>query len=161
LSSGSTYEGALCIYNNSPLTPLLTVPITLQIPAPQIDVLPTGVTAMQLPDLQGTRVVTLSNGGNGTLTTTVTEGSSDCSEISDLPWLAATPITGTLLPGTELPLTVQLDSTGLSSGSTHEGALCIYNNTLLTPILSVPVTLQVPWAYTLNLPLVLRDYSEP
>ena len=116
---------------------------------------------MQLPDLQSTQVVTLSNDGNGTLTATVTEGSSDCSEISDLPWLAATPVTGTLLPGTDLPLIVQLDSTELNSGSTYEGALCISSNAPLTPLLTVPVTLHVPWAYTLNLPLVLRDYSEP
>jgi hypothetical protein len=54
----------------------------------------------------------------------VIEGSSDCSNPSDVPWLSAAPTGGTTAAGATTPVTVTFDSTGLALG-TYEARLCI------------------------------------
>ena len=57
----------------------------------------------------------------------VIEGTSDCSNPADVPWLAASPTGGTTAPASSTPVTVTFDSTGLGLG-TYEARLCIASN---------------------------------
>ena len=62
---------------------------------------------------------------------------------ADLPWLSASPTSGTTTTGNTDTVTVTLDSTGLTPGGTYTGAVCVNSNDPDTPELQVPVTLDV------------------
>lgn len=60
----------------------------------------------------------------------------------DIPWLAESPISGTLGPGEGLPVSVIFDAAGLAPGS-YWGMLDVESNDPLNPHVVVPVTLTV------------------
>jgi bacillolysin len=65
-----------------------------------------------------------------------------CSAPSDVPWLSAAPTAGSTVPSAATPVAVTLDSTGLAPG-TYEASLCVSSNDPVTPVVAVPVTLDV------------------
>jgi len=76
------------------------------------------------------------------------EGLADCSNPSDVPWLSASPAGGTNAGGTNTPVNVGFDSTGLALG-TYTARLCLTSNDPDVPpgngtgLVIVPVTLDV------------------
>ena len=68
-------------------------------------------------------------------------GSTGCD--TDLTWLSASPTAGTTVPTATDSVTVTLDSTGLIQGAIYTGSLCIQSNDPDTPVVLVPVTLEV------------------
>jgi len=72
-----------------------------------------------------------------------------------LPWVSATPISGTTAAGGVSPVNVTFDSTGLSSGL-HTGKLCINSNDVAHPSVEIPVTLMVPYVWKIYMPLIRR-----
>jgi subtilisin family serine protease len=60
----------------------------------------------------------------------------------DLPWLGETPISGTLDAGMGVAIQVTFDTAGLATG-VYTGALGIASSDPITPLVSVPVTLNV------------------
>jgi len=83
----------------------------------------------------------------------VIEGTADCSNPSDVPWLSPSLTSGTNAGGTNTPLTVGLDSTGLAAG-TYTARLCVASNDPDfgpgngTALVVVPVTLTVTQVLT-------------
>ncbi len=83
----------------------------------------------------------------------VIEGTADCSNPSDVPWLSTSLTGGTNAGGTNTPLTVDLDSTGLMAG-TYTARLCVASNDPDigpgngTALVIVPVTLTVTQVLT-------------
>ena len=61
----------------------------------------------------------------------------------DLPWVSASPAAGTTVPAATTAVTVTFDSTGLVQGATYTGGLCVESNDPDTPVVLVPLTLEV------------------
>jgi len=77
-----------------------------------------------------------------------------CSSPQDIPWLSLSPIGGTTPPDNFTPVDVIIDSVGLAEG-TYSGNLCINSNDPITPLVVVPVTLDVE-PYRVYIPLIIR-----
>ncbi|OAB62941.1 hypothetical protein AY599_13385 [Leptolyngbya valderiana BDU 20041] len=67
---------------------------------------------------------------------------SACDSPSDISWLDVTPATATIAPGDTGALAVAYDATGLAPG-TYEAVICINSNDPVTPVVEVPVSLEV------------------
>ncbi|MFK5582948.1 cell wall-binding repeat-containing protein [Serinicoccus sp. LYQ131] len=65
-----------------------------------------------------------------------------CEIGTDIPWMSATPTSGTTEPGESSDVTVTVDSSGLEVG-TYTGDLCVASNDPVTPLVLVPVSLEV------------------
>jgi hypothetical protein len=65
-----------------------------------------------------------------------------CSSPEDVPWLSVSPDTGSMPPGPGTTVDVSFDATGFSTG-TYEATLCVTSNDAVTPLLAVPVTMEV------------------
>lgn len=65
-----------------------------------------------------------------------------CDNPADVPWLSLDLTAGTTVPGATTPVTVTLDSTGLAIGS-YAANLCVASNDPVTPLVVVPVTMDV------------------
>lgn len=70
---------------------------------------------------------------------------SACSSPSDIPWVSVAPANGTTAAGGSSDVTVTFDSTGLAP-DTYEGVLCVTSNDPATPVVEVPVSLEVTTA---------------
>ncbi len=81
-----------------------------------------------------------------------------CDRPQDLSWLSTDVMTGTVSALGSYNLTVTFNSNGLAAGP-HQGSLCFTSNDPATPLLEVPVSLDVSSAaanYWLYLPLNFR-----
>jgi hypothetical protein len=78
-----------------------------------------------------------------------------CSVPSDIPWVSADPVSGTVAGGSSVAVNVTFDSTGLAVG-TYSGNLCVTSNDPDEPLVVVPVELEVT-PYTLYLPIAVRE----
>jgi len=76
-----------------------------------------------------------------------------CTNPQDIPWLSVSPTGGTTPPDGYTLVDVMFDSTGLVVG-TYSGNLCINSNDPITPLVVVPVTLDVE--YRIYIPLIMR-----
>lgn len=65
-----------------------------------------------------------------------------CDNPADVPWLSLDQTSGTTAAGATTPVTVTLDSTGLAIGS-YAANLCVASNDPVTPLVVVPVTMDV------------------
>jgi hypothetical protein len=65
-----------------------------------------------------------------------------CETPSEIPWLSASPTSGTTAAGGASTVDVTFDSTGLAVG-TYNGTLCVASNDPLTPYVETPVSLIV------------------
>ncbi|WP_192498639.1 cell wall-binding repeat-containing protein [Ornithinimicrobium pratense] len=66
----------------------------------------------------------------------------ECEIGTDIPWMSASPMSGTTAPGGSSEVTVTLDSSSLDYG-TYEAQLCVFSNDPENPLVRVPVTLEV------------------
>ena len=65
-----------------------------------------------------------------------------CDAPDDIPWLSVSPTAGTTVSGTSSLVDVTFDSTGLATG-VYTGTLCVQSNDIITPLVTVPLTLSV------------------
>lgn len=65
-----------------------------------------------------------------------------CDNPADVPWLSLDLTSGTTVPGATTPVTVTLDATGLALGN-YAANLCVASNDPVTPLVVVPVSLEV------------------
>ncbi len=65
-----------------------------------------------------------------------------CGALADVPWLSANPVSGTLSAGSNVPVTVTFDSTGLGAGS-YSATICVFSDDPDEPVVPVPVSLDV------------------
>lgn len=72
----------------------------------------------------------------------VEAGAGVCDLPSDIPWVSVSPDMGTTPGGDSDIVDVTFDSTGLAQGM-YEGTLCVSSNDPVTPIVPVPLTLEV------------------
>ncbi|MFD6886735.1 S8 family serine peptidase [Streptomyces sp. NPDC059957] len=86
------------------------------------------------PGQKRTRTLDLTNPGLGTAFTAT----------EDAAWLTATPASGDLPTGGKAPLTLSVDTTGLTPGTVLTADLKITSASGRTPVLTVPVKLVVP-----------------
>jgi hypothetical protein len=75
-----------------------------------------------------------------------------CGRPQDLSWLTTDAITGTVSGLDLFNLTVTFDSTGLAD-NLYEGNLCLTSNDPLTPLVEVPVSMEVLSSFRLYLPM--------
>ena len=65
-----------------------------------------------------------------------------CDSLSDLPWVTANPVSGTVAVSSTLPVDVGFDSTGYVPG-VYTGTLCIASNDPVQPLFPIPLTMTV------------------
>jgi extracellular elastinolytic metalloproteinase len=92
--------------------------------------------------------LTLANGAalpGDALEWTTTEAASNCASASDLDWVKSDHQKGSLAPGADKKLKVELDAKGLAPGTVVTGVLCIGTNDPdpADAVLEVPLTLTV------------------
>lgn len=73
---------------------------------------------------------------------TVGGASQPCDLTSPINWATAVPNNGTTAPGDATDVDLIIDATGLTAGD-YSGYLCINSNDLVTPLITVPVSLTV------------------
>jgi len=74
---------------------------------------------------------------------------------SDVSWMSASPLTGTIQPLNNQIVEITLDSSGISPGS-YGGQLCIESNDFYRTLVRVPVTLEVGSDLVVLLPLLRK-----
>jgi|GEM_PF-1634623 len=74
----------------------------------------------------------------------IIEGESPCVS-TDVPWLSATPISGTVAPAGDEQVVITFDSTGLTA-NTYTAQICLLTNDPVNPIVTLPVTMTVEFA---------------
>jgi uncharacterized repeat protein (TIGR01451 family) len=65
-----------------------------------------------------------------------------CDAPTDIPWAAVSPASGSTAGGSSSDVTVAFDSTGLTP-DVYTGTLCIQSNASLSPLVEVPLSLEV------------------
>ncbi|MBO9664906.1 DUF4394 domain-containing protein, partial [Dokdonella sp.] len=83
----------------------------------------------------GVQLVAMAIGGGGT-------PPGGCTNPSDVPWLSASPTSGTAAAGGSSAVTVTLNATGLAAGS-YDANLCVASNDATNPLVTVPVSFTV------------------
>jgi extracellular elastinolytic metalloproteinase len=104
---------------------------------------PPSLRAEQPANTRTTQTLRIQNGslgGGSDLTWSVTE----CSDVS---WLSVSPTSGTTAPGERSNVTVTFDSDGLAPPAKRTASLCVSSNDPDTPLVEVPVELQVIYAF--------------
>ncbi|MEM7114356.1 MAG: fibronectin type III domain-containing protein [Chloroflexota bacterium] len=122
---------------------LVIVSNTAPVEEPDIAVSPASLASGQTADSQRTKSVAVANNGDADLTWTTAEAATDaCATPSDLAWAALSASSGTRSPSGSDSVDVTFDSTGLTDG-TYTGDLCVQSNDPDTPLVQVPLTLDV------------------
>ncbi len=100
--------------------------------------------------------------GIDTLTYASAAEPNPCDSPADLPWLSVDPASGITAPDSSDDTIVTFDSTGLGAGI-YEGNLCVSSNDPATPLVVVPVNLEVQAVptYTLTVNVVGNGSVDP
>jgi extracellular elastinolytic metalloproteinase len=110
-----------------------------------ITVAPASLASTQVVNSSTSQALTVTNtsAADGTaLEWTITEASDSCATPVDLPWVSASPDSGTTEGAAHSTVNVTFDSHGLAVG-TYSGRLCISSNASSTPVVEVPLSLTV------------------
>jgi hypothetical protein len=118
-----------------------TVTIGALLP-PEISVSPDGLSQVLGENGQSSDTLTINNLGEADLEWTVEEAPADCNTPGDVPWLSASPLSGTTAGDSSSAVEVAYDATGLVEGE-YTGLLCVASNDSDEPLITVPVTLTV------------------
>ncbi len=92
-------------------------------------------------DRSGNLVETKISGVSGRFIEPVSPQAS-CSNLADVPWLSANPITGTINAGSSTPVDVTFDATVVPVG-TYDASLCLFSSDPDEPVIQVPVQMEV------------------
>jgi|GEM_PF-5424211 len=95
---------------------------------------PTPTAGIGFPDFHLVMVVNVSPAGGPP---------TGCDSPTDVPWLSVTPASGSVGPVSSTNVTVGVDATGLTVGESYTATLCVASNDAATPLVQVPVTLDV------------------
>jgi hypothetical protein len=94
-------------------------------------------------DVQVINELTIANVGANDLLWTIEESASgNCDATSDIPWVSLSVSDGSTPSGTSADVDVTFDSTGQDFGA-NSGALCISSNDGESPLVTVPVSMNV------------------
>ena len=110
--------------------------------APAIRVSPESVSQTLEQDTSTQAAVTLYNDGTANLNYDVVDEQSGLLSASDASWISVTPTSGTVAPGGQQVLTVNLASAGLSVGQ-HVANLIVSSDDPIQPETTIPVELDV------------------
>ncbi len=124
--------------------------ITEDVPAPDINVTPGGVSSSQFANEVMTDTFTIENLGNLVLNWTSTEAPSDCNSPADVPWVSASPSAGSIPSSGNTAVDVVFDSTGLTP-AVYNAKLCISSDDPDEPEVEVDLTLTVEERPVINL----------
>ncbi len=159
LTSTTVYSGPLfnaawvqsSLPDPIPTNNLAQALVTVGLFSPTVAVSPSDLSVTLTAGLSTTRWLTLTNEGLGKLYWLL-------GPAPPVPWLEASPLSGTLAPSESVAVAVHLDAGDLEPGL-YTTSLEIASNDPLQPLVGIPVTLSVRPAggnYRLYLPLVLR-----
>jgi hypothetical protein len=153
----TTVNTAQWLAGNGVYTVTASAQATVMVSAPPgIDVAPGSLQSTQQIDVAAQQTITVSNTGGADLLWSVTEHDGpSCASPIGLAWASVIPLSGTLTPGSQAPLQVTFDSTGLTAGLTYTGTLCFTSNDPGAPSVTAPLTLQV-LQFKIYLPSIMR-----
>ena len=146
--NAGTYEANLCVASNDPDTPMVEVPVSLEVNTstalPVIEVAPADLSATLFEDETSTDTLTIANIGGSDLNWSIADSSagSTCADLSALGWLAADQAAGTTATGDSDTVTLTFDATGATPG-TYQADLCISSNDPVNDLIVIPVSLTV------------------
>jgi hypothetical protein len=109
---------------------------------PAVEVDPAALTAEQGPDIFSTQPLMITNSGGSPLNWSISEDDTACDSPIDIPWLSVSPDAGATVPLDSTFVDVNIDSTGLAPGL-YVASLCVGSDDPVTPLVQVPVTLNV------------------
>jgi hypothetical protein len=147
------YTAHLCVNSDDPANPTVQVPVTLEVTVPSdppiIDVSPMMIDTAVAEGSQTNQILTIGNSGEADLNWFIEEaeaasrtGGGACDSPSNVGWLVVNPDSG-VTPANESSQTlITLDATALSAG-TYTAYLCVNSDDPDTPLVTVPVTLEV------------------
>lgn len=104
--------------------------------------------------------VFIANTGDQPLEWSITEATApeSCAEPVDIPWLGTSPVSGTTVSGTDSPIQIEFDSTGISPGELA-AAICVSSNDPDAPLVPISVSMIVtdsPDGYQVFLPGLMK-----
>jgi hypothetical protein len=146
LAPGS-YSASVCVHSDDPAHAVVAIGVSLEVTAP-VPMAVVGPTSFEFHLMQGATAnsgFNLSNAGDGgsVLHYTIDEASSSCTSATDVPWLSATPTSGSVEEaGVPAFVGVHVDAGGLGAG-THTAKLCVRSDDPAHPTIEVGVTLAV------------------
>ena len=147
-SAVGVYTTTLRISSNDPDEPLVNVPVTLIVVAPDIEVNPPAFSIMLYSGDTATETLTINNLGNADLNWGVIE-------FPTRPWLGEKPVTGTIAPLGSTNVVITFTAAPATVG-VYTTTLRINSNDPDEPQVDVPVTLTIH--LRIYIPLVTRNY---
>jgi hypothetical protein len=134
LAPGS-HSGAVVVSSNDIHEPLVSVTLLgTGVPKPEIAVVPGAAGAVVLPGESAVATLSVQNLGTADLTFSIS--------IDSAPWAAASPSSGTLVPGSRQEIAVRLEAAGLPP-ATYVSTLVVASNDADTTPLMIPLTFTV------------------
>lgn len=139
------YLGGIQINTNDPREPMITVPVTLTVIAPDIEISPSSLEMTLATNETDTLAFSINNIGTDDLSWS----------LSDLTgWLGEDPTSGTTQVGGSSEVVVTFDATGMALGE-NTTIITITSNDPDEPLVTLPVTLIVK-NYPFYLPVIAR-----
>jgi len=143
--AAGTYVGRLCFNSNDPISPTLFLPVTLTVGIPSAIFGATTVASTQTPGQVVNRSLAITNTSILPVSWAIRESdgpASGCSVANELPWLTATPASGSLASSASTSTQLAFNSAGLAPG-TYSGTLCLIDSSTQALLDTVAVSLQV------------------
>ncbi len=138
-SAGTTITNTASIAHPDLLTVTVQALTDIVAAEPELEVGFVGRASRQTPDMVMTNTVALDNVGFANLSWILT----DCVPASDIPWLSASPVSGTIArDAASAQMELVFDSTGLDSG-VYGGDLCFSTNNTVEPEVKAGIFLVV------------------
>ena len=110
--------------------------------SPEIEVSPTSLSGSVATGGDTTLPFTIGNTGKGLLSWTADVAPADCATAGAVSWLEVDPANGNVAAGGSADVAASIDAAGLSIGN-HSAVLCIHSNDAATPLVQVPVSIEV------------------
>ena len=110
--------------------------------SPQIEVFPTSLSGSVETDGNTVLPFIIGNTGSGLLSWIADVAPADCSTTGAVSWLEVGSTNGTVAAGNSAFLEASINAAGLSIGN-HSAVLCIHSNAAATPLVQVPVSIEV------------------
>ena len=157
-TSSGTYTVELAVTNCYGGSTAIASHDVIVLGRPEISVDPTSLQATLKPDETQDQTVQICNTGENELTWSIEEAQSQVLEVTDLPWVSASPTSGVLAAGNCQDVVVSFDASGLETGP-YTGGLKISSNDPLASVTDVALSLTVDEGKIINqlyLPLITR-----
>jgi hypothetical protein len=137
------YYTDIFINNSDPEEPIITLPVTLSVGMPDIEISPSSLEMILIPNATGMHAFTIYNYGTDDLEWSLND---------DVTWLSEDLTSSNILPGGSMQVSVVFDATSLVLG-VYNTNIIITSNDPNEPSISLPVTLSVKNNYQFYLPI--------